>query len=320
LPLRIVAGQPATLAVLDAEGQLTPGATVEFTGGVRVTTDATGRATFAAPTEPGVLIARMAGGKVTATATVVPPPDPLPDGVTLADFPRLIQLGDVFHVTGTGLRGEAEADRVLLGDEPALVLAASPIALVVQPGSRLAPGAAQLVVEVTGRSPGRVPVTLVALEVSADKAQLAPREKGTLTVRILGTEQRLMVEVRNLTPEVVTVSRGNLHRVVSSGGASNSAVVNLRGKNEGDYSISLRLIPPAAGTPEVEAARQQLLLALPMAPSDWRRSVERVIRRLEKQPPDYLRARDDLERLLAKYPEGEFGRQLEAAWRILIYH
>jgi len=296
-----------------------PGATVEFTGGVRVTTDATGRATFAAPTEPGVLIARIAGGKVTATATVVPLPDPLPDGVTLSDFPRVITLSDTFHVRGTGFRGEAEANRVLLRDQPALILAASPVELVVQSGPRLAPGAGQLVVEVTGRSPGPAAVTLVAFDVNADKAQLAPREKGTLTVRILGTEQRLMLEVRNLTPNVVTVSRGNLHRVVSSGGTSNSAVVNMRGKNEGEYSISLRLIPPAAGTPDVEAARQQLLLALPMAPSDWRRRVERVIRRLEKQPPDYLRARDDLERLLAKYPEGEFGRQLEAAWRILIY-
>lgn len=315
-----MAGQPATLAVLSVAGQLLPGATVEFTGGAQVTTDATGRATFAAPAEPGVLVARIAGAKVTVTATVVAPADSIPDGVTLSDFPRIITLNDTFRVSGTGFRGEAEANRVLLRDQPALILAASPVALVVQPGPRTAPGAAQFVVEVGGRSPGPVPVTLVALELNADKPQLAPRERGQLTVRVVGSEQRLTVEMRNLTPEVITLSRGNLHRVITSGGPTNAATVRMTGKSEGDFSVSVRVIFPAAGTPDIDAARQQLMLALPMAPSDWRRRVERVIRRLEKQPPDYFRARDDLERLLADYPPGEFGRQLEAAWRVLIQH
>jgi len=71
--------------------------------------------------------------------------------------------------------------------------------------------------------------------------------------------------------------------------------------------------------PDVEAVRLQLLAAVPLAPPEWRRRVERVVRRLERQPADYLGARDDLERLLARYPEGEFGRLLEASWRILIH-
>ena len=59
LPQRVVAGQQATLAVLDAAGHLTPKTAVEFSGDERVTTDATGRATFLAPAEPGVLLARL---------------------------------------------------------------------------------------------------------------------------------------------------------------------------------------------------------------------------------------------------------------------
>lgn len=321
LPLRIVAGQPATLAVLNADGQLAPGAVVEFTGGGQVTTDSTGRATFTAPAERGVLFARFASRPpegVSASTTIIAGPQSLPDGVALAESSRVIPLGDPFVLNGTGFRGEAEANRVVLGDQPALVLAASPVALVIQPGPRAAPGPAQLVVESAGRSPSSVPVTLVALELSADRQQFAPRQKGKLTVRLRGTDRRLMLEVRNLTPEVVKLSRGNLHRVVSSGGSENTATVKVAGRRAGDFSVSVRLIPPATGMPDTEAARQQLLAALPLAPPDWRRRVERVIRRLERQPADYLRARDDVERLLAKYPEGEFGRLLEAAWRILI--
>src|SRR5215472_8272182 len=39
LPRRAAAGEAATLAVLDMNGRLTPGATVIFTTGTRVTTD-----------------------------------------------------------------------------------------------------------------------------------------------------------------------------------------------------------------------------------------------------------------------------------------
>ena len=73
LPQRVVVGQQATLAVLDAAGRLTAGAMVEFSGGERVTTDATGRATFSAPAEPGVLLARLPARGVSASTTVVAP-------------------------------------------------------------------------------------------------------------------------------------------------------------------------------------------------------------------------------------------------------
>jgi hypothetical protein len=66
LPHKLVSGERATLAVLDAAGHLTKGAVVEFTGGERVTTDATGRAAFTAPATPGVLLARLAGLEVSA--------------------------------------------------------------------------------------------------------------------------------------------------------------------------------------------------------------------------------------------------------------
>ena len=318
LPQKLVAGQHATLAVLDQAGSLTQGAAVEFTGGERVTTDATGRAIFTAPATAGVLLARLPGLSASASTTVIAPPQVSPDGVQVFDYPRVISVADRFAVDGSGFRGEADGNRVLLGDQPALVLAASPVALVLLPGPRAPEGLTQLLIEVDGRSPGRVPVTLVSLELSAMKKQLAPREKGKLTVRVRGSEQRLLIEARNLTPEVIKLPRGNLQRVTSSGGAINTAEIEVQGLRVGDFSLSVRLVPGAAGLPDMEAVRQQLLTARRLATGGWPERVDRVVQRIERNPQDVLRVQDELEKMLAEHPEGEFGRLLEAAWRELL--
>src|SRR2546422_323094 len=235
LATKLVAGQRATLAVLDAAGRLMTGAVVEFTGGERVTTDQTGRAAFTAPVEPGVLLA-------------------------------------------------------------------------------------QLVVEVGGRSPGPVPVTLVSLRVMAPKKELLPGEKGKLIVRVRGTHQRLVIEVRNLSPRVVGLAKGNVQRVASSGGEANFAEIDMRGLRAGDFSVSVRLVPVAVGLPDVEAARQRLLAARRLATGNWQERLDRLLRRLERDPQDALQLRNELEKMLAEKPEGEFGRMIEAAWRELLKH
>src|ERR1700730_5783654 len=66
LPPRLVAGQPATLAVLGVDGRLADGITVELGKGQRVKTDKTGRAFFTAPTDALVLIASAAGNSAAA--------------------------------------------------------------------------------------------------------------------------------------------------------------------------------------------------------------------------------------------------------------
>lgn len=318
LPPRVVAGQQATLAVLDAQGALLPGTEVEFEGGQHVTTDTTGRATFTVPEQAGVLVAQAAGGKAKASATVILPPANPPDGVQVVDVPAVVALHEPFTITGTGFRGDADATRVWLKDKPALVLAASPASLVIQAAPRTAPGATQLVIEVGGRSPGPQGVTLVALDVSAEKQQLAPKQKAKLTVHARGTEQKLEVEFRNLTPDIVKMEDSDVLRRTTRGGAENSAEVQLEGRRDGEFSVSVRLIPLALGLPDTEAARQKLLAARKLAPVGWHSRVDSVIDRLEKNPQDVPKARNELEKMLAEKPPGEFGRLLEAAWLILL--
>src|SRR5712692_10443059 len=243
LPTQMVAGTKATLAVLDSQGRVAPGVVVEFTGGARVTTDCTGRAVFMAPA-PGVLLAHLAGQTGNVPAVV------LPAALRVTSYPRVISLSDRFEVSGNGFQGDAGANRVTIGGKPALVVAASTIALVVIPAPGLDAGPAQFTVESEGRSSGPLPVTLVALELSASKERLAAKESGVLTVRVRGSSERLIVEVRNLSPDLVALASGAVQQLTTSGGEDNTAQVKMRGVRPGDFSISARLVPqpPAAET------------------------------------------------------------------------
>jgi len=241
LPSQMVAGTKATLAVLDSQGRLAPGVVVEFTGGPRVTTDSTGRAVFLAPA-PGVLLAHLSGQTGNVPAVVLPAAESGPTGLRVTSYARVVSLSDRFEVSGNGFQGDAGADRVTLGGKAAIVVAASTIALVVIPAPGLDAGPAQFTVESEGRSSGLLAVTLVALELSASKERLAAKESGVLTVRVRGSSEPLIVEVRNLSPDLVALASGAVQQLTTSGGEENTAQVKMRCVRPGDFSISARLV------------------------------------------------------------------------------
>ena len=318
LPGKLVAGERATLAVLDAEGRLVPGAEVEFGGGSRMPTDATGRLTFPVPNVPGILRVSLVGQPANASATVLAPLKDGADSLQILDVQRLVPIGERFSIYGVGFRGPADENHVVVGGQPAIVLAASPIVLFCLTGPKTEPGPAQLAVEVAGRTAGPAPVTLVRLEVTAEKAQLKPGEQGRLSVRVHGTADPVEIEVRSLSPSVVRFLGGGVERQTTQGGAQNTAAFEIVGIEGGDFSVEARLVPSAQGLPDVSAARQELQAALPLAPASWGPRVEKLIELLDKHPQDGVKVRDALEKMLAQRPEGDFGRHLEAAWKILL--
>lgn len=318
LPPRLLAGQPATLAVLDVEGRLLPGVAVEFAGGERVTTDETGRAQFSVPDQPGVLLARIVGTNRGSSASVFAPRAEAPGGLTLARYPRILALSDRFTLTGSGFRGAADANHVRLGGQPAVVLAASPESLVILPSPRADRGLTELELEVEGERVGPVAVTIVVLELASGQSRIAPGERAAVVVRVRGSEQRLELEARNQTPDTVALLGGDTQRITTRGGPVNTAVVNVEGRRDGEFVLAVRLMPPPLGTPDVEAARRALLEALLAASPEWAPRVEAVVRMLDEERRDLRRVQLELERMLADHPEGELGLKLEAAWRILL--
>src|SRR5213594_3711808 len=144
LPRRIVSGERATLAVLDVNGRLTPGVTVNFSNGDRLKTDATGRALFVAPLNPGVIFGSIAGRPGQVPTVILSPGGAASDSLEVSSAPRVASLADRFAILGKGFCGDADANQVAIAGQPAMGLAFSPTALVVLPPQDLQPGPAEV--------------------------------------------------------------------------------------------------------------------------------------------------------------------------------
>jgi hypothetical protein len=318
LPPVLVAGQPATLAVLDAQGRPVAHATVTLTGDVTLTTDATGRAALTAPNAQGVLRAALPHGTATASATVIAAPVEKPTGLRIDTVPRLLLLHDRFTIRGGGFRGIADENRVQLAGQTAAVLAASPAALVALPNPGTALGETKLDVEAAGLSASTAPVTVISLELIADKARGQPGEKGEIHVKVRGTGQPVDFEVRAGPEGRIELAHGNPSRGRTSGGADNGAAIPFTFRQRGEFFVEVRPVTQPLGLPDTDAARRELEQALRLAPPEWTKRVDRVLNLLVRHPQDVTQARDAIEKMLAKKPEGDFGLHLEAAWKILL--
>jgi hypothetical protein len=311
-----------------------PHAVVELSGSQRVratlvarrekvTTDAAGRALFTAPGEPGVLIARIPGRDVTASSAIVKSADPAPQTsaenssavARVLAYPHFISLHDRFTMEGVGFRGEADANRVFLAGQACLVLASSPVSLVVLPGPHIPIGEIDLRVAVAGRDAASNPVVMVLLEISGPSEAPPAGAQGKLIVLAHGTRERLIVEVRNGSPEIIQLSRGNAQRVTTSGGERNTAEIDTIFLAPGDYTVTARLIPTDSGLPDLEAARQKLVAARALATGSWAARADRVILRIDRAPQDVAEIRAELERMIDDKPSGQFAFLLESAWQ-----
>ena len=318
LPPVLVAGQPATLAVLDVQGRPAPEMTITLSGDVTLKTDATGRAAFTAPNEQGVLRAALPDGTAAASATIIAAPPQPPAGLRIDSVARVLQLRDRFTVRGIGFHGIADENRLLLAGAPAALLAASPVALVALPNPATPLGETKLALEAGGLTAATEPVSVVSIVLSADRANGRPGEKGEIRVSVLGTTEPLSFEVRARPPERIELARGNPSRGRTSGGAENRASIAFTFREPGEFFLEVRRVAEPLGLPDTEAAKRELQQALELAPSGWKKRVESVLKLVERHPQDVAEARDAIEKLLAKKPEGAFGRHLEAAWKILL--
>ena len=246
LPRRIVSGERATLAVLDVNGRLTPGVTIEFSNGDKLTTNATGRALFVAPLNLGVMFASIEGRPDRVKTVIFSPSEAASSSLEITSSPRLASLTDRFELLGRGFCGEADANQVTVAGQPAIVLAASPVSILVLPPMDLGPGLASVEISCAKRQAPPISITLVALELEADASPLKAAEHRILTVRVRGTAAKIGLEARNLSPDIAELAGGNPVRLSSSGGAENVAHFDLTGRKNGSFLISIRLVPSLA--------------------------------------------------------------------------
>jgi hypothetical protein len=247
LPRRIVSGERATLAVLDVNGRLTPGVTVKFSNGDHLKTDATGRALFVAPLNPGVIWGSIEGRRGRVATAVLTPAEASALTMEISSAPLVASLTDRFEILGRGFCGDADANQVTIAGESPLVLASSPVALTVLPPMELDPGPASVSVACAKRAAPQFSVTFVELELKADSSPLKRGERRTLAVRVRGTAEKIPLEARNLAPNISELVGGNPVRRLSSGGEEdNVAQFEIVGKKNGTFLISIRLVPALA--------------------------------------------------------------------------
>jgi hypothetical protein len=242
----MVSGEHSTLAVLDMNGRLTPGVRVTFSNGDRVTTDATGRALFVAPLDPGPISAMITGHPGRVFTTILNPIEAAAPSIEISAAPRIASLTDRFEISGREFCGDADANKVTVAGLPALVLASSPTSLVVLPPSELSSGDASVVVSCGKKDSERFLIRFVELTLEANSSPLAPGDHRNLTVHVRGTTVRISLEARNLAPEIADLAGGNPSRVSSSGGPDNTAQFQLTGKQHGNFVISIRLVATQA--------------------------------------------------------------------------
>jgi len=242
LPRTIISGERATLAVLDANGRLTPHAAVVFSNGDRLITDATGRALFVAPLNPGVIRGSIAGREGHIPMTILSPEETAATAIQVTSVPKIASLADRFEITGRGFCGDADANQITISGDPAFVLASSPTSLVVLPPADLQPGRASVDISCAKRNGPPIEIVFVALTLEADSSPLAPGVHRQLTVRVRGTRDKITLEAKNLAPDIAELQGGNPLQSFSSGGWENLAHFEVVGRKRGSFMISIRLL------------------------------------------------------------------------------
>jgi hypothetical protein len=307
LPPRVAAGSPATLAVLGADGRLASNVNVEIGNGQSVKTDSTGRAFVTAPKDTDAMFATASGAS--AVALIEKNPAVAAGGPSAAlTVAPVISLKDRFSICGGGFRGDADANRVTMNGDRALVVAASPECLVVLPSPRATPGPARLAVDSAGGQRATATM-LVSLQFEEPQPAPVPGERSQLTLHVEGSDSPLAITITNETPGVLSFLHGDTQELKTSGGTRNIAQVEISALRSGDFSFSAKLIPP----PDMTAAERYLHAAIPLAPKDLQKRVKSAADRLASHPNDREKVRQEVTKMISTTIDGNFRTLLEAA-------
>jgi hypothetical protein len=281
-----------------------------LSNGEVVTTDESGRAHFLAPPDAGVMFARIVGSEIREAADVLPRDTDAADGLQITSLPKLASLQDRIVVRGSGFQGDADRNRVSLSGRSVLVLASSPMELILAPPANFAPGTAALTVG-QGAAQTSAEVTLVEIVSSNSGDQQVWRGKKTkVLLSVKGTSEPVQLEVRNLTPQVLQFPHGDEMSVRTSGGSDNSAAVKMKGKSAGGFSFSVSL-ENSLSNANVPVARDFLEAARKIAPADAAIRIQHILKNLRNGNADGATARKELR----KIPESAGSRDFQALLR-----
>lgn len=281
LPLEMVAKRPATLAVFDATGHVAAGVEIVLSDGETVTTDESGRAHFLAPPDAGVMFARIVDSQIRDAADVLEQRvSPSVPDLQISAAPKIASLKERIAIRGRGFQGDADQNRVTLDGRPALILASSPVELIIAPPVNLAPGSARLILR-----EGKEKVTreIAFVQVSSSISSSAKIQRGRkfkMVLRVNGTAEPVQLNVTNMSPGTVQFSKKEQIRVRTSGGADNSARITAKGIGVGAFWYSAKLVS-GTGEANLPVARDFLEAARKAGSDDLEKRIRKILRKLK---------------------------------------
>lgn len=314
LPLKLIAGQPATFAVLTADGHVAKGTKVVLSNGEVVTTDESGRAHFLVPSDVGVMFARIPGTEVREAADVLPQASSN-GNLQVTQIPKMVSLENHFAINGHGFRGDADRNRITMDGKAVFVFASSPIQLIVMPAANLSPGQANLTIT-EGAAETVTDVTLIDIaSLSSSNPQIRSGKRTEIVLLARGTESPLNLRIQSLSPQTVQFVQGSEAYVRTTGGLDNSAVLQLKGEGAGPFSFAISL-ESTSEKANVSVARDFLAAAQKTAEPNVANRIQKILRRLRAKNIDLAKVRNDLQQTPAQ-GSGDFQALIRASRRAL---
>lgn len=242
----VVEGEQATLSVVDPNGVTLEGVVVDIND-ERYVSDEQGRVVFVAAGVAGTVFAALPALREMppAAAQVVSASDSIAVPPTVESAPAHVLAGDQATMTGSGFDGNAASNAVTLDGQAVPVLASSPSEIIVSVPQGMDLGRRDVVVETQQGSSQPKSMNVVRLGVQSDSAVLQRGKRGKLEVTVSGTDQPIPLRIVNVSPEIITLTQGDVSEVTSSGGYDNRAALKVRGVSPGAFRISAEIVEPA---------------------------------------------------------------------------
>src|SRR3984885_5225872 len=124
--------------------------------------------------------------------------------------------------------------------------------------------------------------TLASLNFEPPLPPLAPEKRSALALYVQGTDQALRVWVENQTPGVLRFLHGDRQEVLTSGGAQNSAEIEVQAVTTGDFFFHGRIF----ASPDSGVERRYFTAAESIAPKDNQREMKNLVDRLTLHPDE----------------------------------
>lgn len=277
-PPVVEAGKDAWVSVYDQAGTPLAGTSV-LVNDIAIATDSLGQASFCVPQSQRVTVRlsstqKSASTQVTYTSTpghwlvsqayaadavdrVEETGIPTETSPLIAYAPAAVETDQPFVLIGKNMSGKADADHVVLDGYDADVFAGSTASLLAIAPKRLSVGALrELYVTARGENSNTLEVDVCRLDVTINQQSQQSDEHGQIAcVRVIGTNVPSLIELHNLSPNVVAFQLGarklGAHSsIVTPGGESNVVSLGLTRLAAGTFDLDTHLVADAPWSAE----------------------------------------------------------------------